>query len=204
MHLEWQTRVVTRSRIGRLQHRHSGGDGVAAVVLFVLAGGHAGIVRADDHQPARRAGVGDGEQRVGGHVESDVLHRHQRPAVGEGRADGDFERRLLVGRPLRTAALLVELIENFRRRSTGIPGPEVDAAVEGGHCDGFVAARQNSFRHTVSPVLFAAGKAEKPALRRILISLLQRWRRVPRSAPPDRRPAVRPFRSADPVPFHPA
>ncbi len=69
--------VVGLLGIGRLEHGHAGGYGVAAVVLFVLAGGHARIIGGDDDQRARRAGIGGGEEGIGGDVQSDVLHGDQ-------------------------------------------------------------------------------------------------------------------------------
>ena len=143
--------VIALLRIRRLQHRHPGRDRIAAVVLFILAGGHAGIVGADDHQPAGRAGVGDRKERVGGDVEPDMFHRDQRTAVRKSDADADFESGLFVRSPLGGAALLAEFVEDLRRRRAGITDAEVYAAVESGHRDGLIAARKYSLSHIVSP-----------------------------------------------------
>ncbi len=96
--------VVSFLRVGRLQHRHSGGHGVTAVVLFVLARRHAGIIRRDHDQRADHAGMGRAEKRIGGHVEADVFHRDERPRAAVSHADADFERDFFVRRPLGFAA----------------------------------------------------------------------------------------------------
>ena len=75
-------------------------DRVTPIVLLILARSHARIIGGDDDQRAADAGVGSREERVGGYVEADVFHRAQRPRPAESRADGDFQRHLLVRRPL--------------------------------------------------------------------------------------------------------
>ncbi len=143
--------VVALLRVRRFEHRYSGRDCIAAVVLLILAGGHAGIIGADDHQSAGRAGIGDREERIGGDVESDMLHRDQRTAVCKGDADADFESGLFIRSPLGGAAPLAEFVEDLRRRRAGITDAEIHAAVESGHRDGLIAARKYSLSHIVSP-----------------------------------------------------
>ncbi len=121
--------VVGLLRVGRLDRRQPGRDGVAAVVLLVLRGGHARVVGADHDQRAGHAGVGGGEERIGGDVEADVLHRHDRSRARERRAQADLEGHLLVGRPLGAAAQLRERLEDLRGRSAGIAGAQGDAGV---------------------------------------------------------------------------
>ena len=86
--------------VGRLEHGDFGELGVEAVVLLVLRGVQARLVGGDDHQPGVHAGVDQREERVGGHVDAHLLHRHDRPRAGERRADGHLQRHLLVDRPL--------------------------------------------------------------------------------------------------------
>ena len=99
-----------------------------------------GIIGGNDDQRARHAGVGGGEQRVGGHVQAHVLHGAHRPRAAEGRADGHFQRHLLVGRPLGMAAEFGEGLEDFGRRRAGVTRAQGDAGVPGRQRDGFVAA----------------------------------------------------------------
>jgi len=136
--------VVGLLRIGRLKHEEAGGARVMPVVLFVLARRHAGIIGRDEHQAAGDAGIGGGKQGVGGDIDADMLHRHQRPAAGEGDADADFERDLFVWRPLRLAAQRGEGFEDFGGGSSGIAGAEQDPGIEGGECDGFVAGEEHA------------------------------------------------------------
>src|ERR1035437_7418253 len=67
--------IVSLRRIGWFEHRPPRRYRVSPVVLLVLAGGHARIVGGDDDERSAHAGVSDREERVGGHVETDVLHR---------------------------------------------------------------------------------------------------------------------------------
>ena len=100
--------VVGVLRVGRFHHGQPGGDRVSAVVLLVLRRGHARVVGGDYDQGAAHTRVGRREQRVRGHVEADVLHGHERASVRESRPEPNLQGNLLVGRPLRPAAELVE------------------------------------------------------------------------------------------------
>ena len=63
------------------------------------------------------AGVGGGEQRVGRHVQADVLHGDQRARAGEGRAERHLQGHLLVGRPLGRARRARRTLRGFRWRA---------------------------------------------------------------------------------------
>ena len=134
--------IVSLLGVGRLQHGHAGGDGVAAVVLFILAGVHSGIIGGNDHQGAGHAGIGDREQRVRGHIQADMFHRGQGARAAERGADGDLQGHLLIGGPLGMAAPLRKTLENLGGRRAGIAGAEGHARVPGGEGDGFVSAQQ--------------------------------------------------------------
>ena len=85
--------------VGGFEHGDFRRGGVVAVVLLVLRGVHSGIVGGNDDDAALCAGVGEREQRVGGDVETDVLHRDDGAPAGEGRAGGDFEGNFFVRCP---------------------------------------------------------------------------------------------------------
>jgi hypothetical protein len=159
----WQTRVVGRSittmlpafgkfiggereivgflRVGRLEHRDASGDGIAAVVLLVLARSHAGVVSGNQHQGAGHPRVGGGEERVGGHVDADVLHRGNRARSGKRRPNGHFESHLFIGRPLGFAAQFGEVFKNFGRRRPRITRAQRHSGVERSQGNGLVAAQ---------------------------------------------------------------
>ena len=137
--------IVRLLRVRRLQHRHARGDGVVPVVLFVLARSHARVVGRDHDQRAGHAGVRGGEERVGGHVQADVLHRHHRARVTERRAEGDFHRDLLIRRPLRPPAQFREAFQNLGGRRSGIAGAQRDTGIPGRQRNRLVAAQQQSF-----------------------------------------------------------
>ncbi len=121
--------IVSLLGVGRLEHGHAGGDGVTAVVLFVLAGVHARIIGGNDDQGAGHSGVGDGEERVGGDVQADVFHGGHGARAAKGRADGDLQRDFFVGGPLGAAAQLGKILQDFGRGRAGIAGAEGDARV---------------------------------------------------------------------------
>ena len=106
-----------------LQHGHLGGDGVVAGVLLVLRGVHPRVVgHADDHA-AVHAGVGHGEQRVGGHVQAHVLHAAEGPLARQAGTEGHLHGHLLVGGPL-TVDLgeFHGLLRDLRAGGAGIAG----------------------------------------------------------------------------------
>ncbi len=138
--------VVGFLRVGRLEHRHAGGAGVTAAVLFVLAGRHAGVVGADNHQAAGNVGVGDGEERVGRNVEPHVLHGHQGAGPPERGADADLEGDLFVRRPLGRPAEVGHRFENLGRGGAGVPDAQGDAGIDRGAGHRFVAGEKQAFR----------------------------------------------------------
>ena len=115
------------SGIGGLQHRNLGGHGIVAGVLLVLAGVHTRVVGHGDDHAAVDAGVGHGEQRVGSHVQADMLHAAEAAPTGQGRAEGDLHRNLLVGGPL-AADLVVgsAFLGDFGAGRAGVAGNQAD------------------------------------------------------------------------------
>ena len=71
----------------------------------------------------------------------DVLHGDQGARAGEGRAEGDLQRHLLVGRPLRAPAQRGERFQDFRGGRAGIAGAQGDAGVARGQRHRLVAAQ---------------------------------------------------------------
>lgn len=140
-----ENKIVGFLGIGRFQQGHPRCHRVAAIVLFVLAGGHARIICGNDHQPAHHTGVGRGEQWIGGDVQADVFHRGHGPGAGECRPQGDLQRDLFIGRPLAASAEGCEAFQDFRGGSAGIAGSECHAGVARGKGDGFIAAEELSF-----------------------------------------------------------
>ena len=131
-------------RVARLEDRHGGERAVNARVLFVLRGVNAGIVADGEHQPAVHADISLRHEGVGGDVEADMFHGGERAAAGEARADGDVERDLFVGRPLRVQVfrrIVGERLEDFRARRARIGGGDLDARLPGAARDRFVAGQ---------------------------------------------------------------
>ncbi len=130
--------------VGRLEHRHLGELGVVAAVLLVLRRVHPGVVGDHQHQPAAHAGVGQGEERVGGHVDADMLHGHHRAGAGEAGADSDLEGDLLVWRPGGVDFFVLRgVFENFGAWSAGISGSDQNACFIRTPGDGLIAGEKN-------------------------------------------------------------
>jgi len=140
-----ERRPRERARLGRrrrLEHRQLGRDGVVAVVLLVLGRVHGRVVGGDDHEARVDAGVGAGEQRVGGHIDAHVLHRHQGPAARDGRPQPDLERHLLVDRPLGVHVRVADQgLQDLRRRRPGVPATDRDPGLPCAQRDALVAAQ---------------------------------------------------------------
>jgi hypothetical protein len=138
-----RSEIWMASRV-KFQHGHAGRQGKTAVVLLVLAGRHAWVVRRNDDQAAGHAGVRHGEQGVRCHVQAHVLHGDQGARTSKGGADADLQSDLLVGRPLRPSPERVEGLKDLGGRRAWIPGAERDAGVKSGLRNGFVAARESA------------------------------------------------------------
>ena len=128
--------------------------GIAPVVLLVLAGRHAGVVRGDDDKRAAHAGVGDREERVGGDIEPHMLHRHQRPAAARRPRRSPPRAPPSRWAPTARARRGATGLEDLRGGRSGVTGAQRDSGVEGGECRGFVAAEQlaGGGGHCLSPV----------------------------------------------------
>ena len=86
--------------------------------------------------------VGGGEERIGRHVQPDVLHRHHRRRAAEGRAEGHLEGHLFVGRPFGVAAEGVKVFENLGRGRAGVSGAQGHAGVARRQGHGFISAQE--------------------------------------------------------------
>ena len=86
-------------RVGGLQHGQLGRAGVVAGVLLILGGVHPGVVGHSDNHTGVDAGIGDGEQGIGGHVEANVLHAAEGPLARQTGAEGGLHGHLLIGGP---------------------------------------------------------------------------------------------------------
>ena len=100
-------KILALLAVGRLHHRDLRGAGVVAVVLLVLGRVHTGVVCRDDNEARVHPQIAGGENRVGGNIQTDVLHRAQRAASGDCRAVCHLGRHLFVGRPLAVHVILI-------------------------------------------------------------------------------------------------
>ena len=125
--------VVGLLGVGGLEHRHPGELREVAVVLLVLGGVHAGIIRGDHHHSARGAHVGERHQRVHRHVEPHVLHRRQRTRAGDRGTDRGLHRDLLVDGPFALHRILElrDVLEDLGGRRARV-GARHDAPRLGG------------------------------------------------------------------------
>ena len=113
----------TFGRVGRLEHRHLGGDGVMARVLLVLGGMHPRVVRDGADHAAVDADVGGGVQRVRRHVQADVLHRAKAACAAERGAERHLKGDLFVGRPFGINFVVFgDRLGDFRARGAGVGG----------------------------------------------------------------------------------
>ena len=130
-------------RIGRLEHRHMREAAPVARILLVLRRGQADVVGDGDDQAADHAGQRQRHQRVGGDVHADVLHGAEGARTGEGGADGDFQRHLLVHRPFGVDVRVGRNdFQHFGGRRAGIGGGDAATGFPDGAGNGFVAGKQ--------------------------------------------------------------
>ncbi len=105
---------------------------------------HARVVGDGEDEAALDRDEGGVDEGVGGHVETDVLHRDDGARAGEGGAEGFLVGGLLVGAPGRAGALarLVEaeqVLEDLRRGRARIAVGRAQAGVDGAERDSLVA-----------------------------------------------------------------
>ena len=105
-----------------------------------------GIVGTDEHEAARQAHVGGGEQRIGRDVDAHVLHGGHAHGPGKRGACGHLDRDLLVDGIFHAEPSArgdgVEGVRNFGRRGSRIAGHDVDPCLQRPPDDGLVAEKQ--------------------------------------------------------------
>ena len=127
-------------RVRRLQHGDLDERRVVAVVLLVLRAVHARIVGGDEDHAAVDAHVGVGEDRVGSHVQTDMLHRGHRAHAAHRRADRRLHGDFLVRRPFGVDFFVCSRVfQDLRAGRARIGRSERHARLPGAARDGFVA-----------------------------------------------------------------
>ena len=131
---------------GRLHHRQEAELRVVAVVLLVLGAVGRRVVGGQDEHAARHPGVGQGHHGVSSHIQTDVLHEHERPEAGGRRGCGHLHGDLLVRGEFeihaRVGRELLEEVPDLGGRSPGVGGCEVHAGLEQTSDDGLVAQEE--------------------------------------------------------------
>ena len=128
--------------VRRLDHRQLRELGVVAVVLLVLRAVHRRVVGGHDHEAAGHVDHRRREERVGGDVETHVLHRGERAGAGQRGAGRGLDGHLLVGRPLGVdVVVLGQRLHDLGARRAGIGGGEADARLPGAASDRLVAGQ---------------------------------------------------------------
>ena len=129
--------------VGRLQHGDFGCLGIVAGILLVLGAVHARVVGHDDDHTGVDAGVGNGKQGVGGHIETHMLHAAKAAVTGQGRAEGRFHGHLFIGGPFGVnLRVLGGGLGNLRAGGAGVAGDEAASGLVEAAGNGFVAQHQ--------------------------------------------------------------
>jgi len=82
---------------------------------------HAGVIRGNDDQAGFDAGDCYVEEGIGRYVQSDMLHRRQRPSAIVGRPDGHINSYFLIRRPFGVHTRICgQILQDFRAWSAGI------------------------------------------------------------------------------------
>ena len=109
--------------IRRFQHRELCRNGIIAGVLFVLGGMQARVVRHAQNHAAVYADITHGKERVGCHIEADMLHGAEGTRAAEGCAGGNLCRHLFVGRPFAENFIVLRgRLRNLRAWCSGVAG----------------------------------------------------------------------------------
>ena len=138
--------------VRRVQAGNAREGRVVAGVLLVLAGIHGRVVCHQEHQACIDTGVGHTHVRVRRHVQTHVLHGHQRADAAHGGANAHLKGDLLVGGPLAVHVLVVDqVLERLRRRRAGVAGADLHSGLPCALRYGLVAGKQ-LFAHVSLPM----------------------------------------------------
>lgn len=133
--------VLAFLAVGRLEHGRHGSPGVVAVVLLVLRGELTWLVSRDDDRASVDPDVGEGEEGVGSHVETNVLHGRDRARARDRGTDDRFEGNFLVGRPLSVdLGIACDVFKDFCAGRAGVGSGETHASFPNAAGDGFIAS----------------------------------------------------------------
>ena len=114
-----------------------------AGVLLVLRGVHARVIGHHNDHARVHPGVGDGEQRVGGHVQAHVLHAAEGAAARQRGAEGGLHGHLLIGGPLAVDVVeLGGLLGDLGTGGAGIAGDHTASRLVQSTGNGRVAQHQ--------------------------------------------------------------
>ena len=91
-------------RIGRLKNGYERSHRIIATVLLVLRREHARIVGSKQEHSTVNAGVRGGEERIGAHIHTHVLHRNEHACTRRRSTHRNLERDLFVRAPFRVDA----------------------------------------------------------------------------------------------------
>ena len=114
-------------------------------VLLGLRGDGARVVRDEDHHATLDAHVFEAHEGVGGHVQADLLHGHQRAGTGVGSTGGEFHGRFFVDGPLDVGVFSFpfgDRLQHFGGRGARVTADDVDACRQRAERDGFVAHQE--------------------------------------------------------------
>jgi len=133
--------VLAFLAVGRLEHGRHGSPGVVAVVLLVLRGELTGLVSRDDDRAGVDPDVGEGEEGVGSHIQTNVLHGRDRTRAGDRGADDRFEGNFFVGSPLGVNfGIGCDVFKDFCAGRARVGSGETHASFPGAAGDGFIAS----------------------------------------------------------------
>ena len=132
-------------RGNRVEHWQMGKLRELAGILFGLRGDGAGIVGNDQHQPALGPDINKAHQGIRGDIEPHLLHRYQRAHSGVGRANRQLQRYFLIDRPFHmhiAGVVADDGFDDFGRGGAGVAAGQIDAGMQSGQGNRFIAHQQ--------------------------------------------------------------
>ncbi len=114
-------------------------------VLLRLGGDGARVIGDEDDHAALHAHIFEAHEGVGGHVQADLLHGHQRAGTGVGGTGRELHGRFLVDGPFDVGVFSFpfgDRLENFGGRRARVTADDVDACRQRAERDGFVAHQE--------------------------------------------------------------
>ena len=149
--------VICFLHAGGVEAGELGIHGKGARILLGLRGNGAGVVGNEDDHAALDADIGEAHERIGGNIQTDLLHGDHCACTAVGSAGAELQRGFFVDGPFGVKAGDMCFCRCFKNLCGGRAGIAADDIESGGDCtacDGGIAHQEFSMHQVTSFLMF--------------------------------------------------